>query len=92
MAFLIIFVLAFVLAFVLQHKGKRPWVSITVPVVCFVLFVLFDAYVLPYRGGGASMWPIAILFGAPVAAGGGLLGVVIARRFSKSGQGGDNAF
>lgn len=92
MAFLIIFVLAFVLGLVLQRKGKRLWVSITAPVACFVAFVLFDAYVLPYRGGGASMWPIAILFGAPVVAAGGLLGFLVARRFSKSGQGGDNAF
>lgn len=80
MAFLIVLVLAFVLALVLQRKFKRQWVSVTVPVVCFVAFVLFDAYVLPYRGGGASMWPIAILFGAPVAVVGGLVGVFVARR------------
>jgi amino acid transporter len=92
MAFLIIFVLAFVLDFVLRRKGRRKWVSIAAPVVCSVLFVLFDAYVLPYRGGGASMWPIAVLFGAPVAVGGGLLGVVIARRLDKSRQGGDSPF
>lgn len=81
MAFLIVFVLAFVLALVLQRIGKRLWVSISVPIACFVAFVLFDAYVLPYRGGGASMWPIAILFGAPVAAVGGLVGALVARRF-----------
>jgi len=91
MAFLIVFVPAFVIALVLRLKGKRQWMSNTAPTVCFVVFVLFDAYVLPYRGGGASMWLIAIMFGAPVAAGVGLLGVIVARRFSKSGQGGDNA-
>lgn len=30
--------------------------------------MLFNEYVLPYRGGGASMWPIAQLFGGTVAA------------------------
>jgi hypothetical protein len=89
MAFLIIFVFAFVLALVLQRKGKRLGFSVTVPVVCFVTFVLFDAYVLPYRGGGASMWPIAILFGAPVALVGGLLGFLNGHRFWKTRQSGD---
>src|SRR3989344_2917403 len=88
MAFVIIFVLAFILAFVLQFTVKCQWVSITVPVVCFVGFVLFDAYVLPYRGGGASMWPIAIIFGVPVVVAGGLLGVNVGRRFIKPRQGG----
>ena len=92
MAFLIIFVVAFVLALVLQHKSKHLGFSVTVPVVCFVAFVLFDAYVLPYRGGGASMWPIAILFGAPVVLAGGLLGFFIGRRFWKPRQSGKNAF
>jgi len=89
MAFLIIFVFAFVLALVLQRKGKRLGFSVTVPVVCFVTFVLFDAYVLPYRGGGASLWPIAILFGVPVALVGGLLGFLIGHRFWKTRQSGD---
>jgi hypothetical protein len=31
-------------------------------------YLLFDEYVLPYRGGGASMWPVAQLFGGTVAA------------------------
>lgn len=86
MAFLIIFVVAFILALALQRKGKSLRFSVTVPVVCFVAFVLFDAYVLPYRGGGASMWPIAILFGAPVVFAGGLLGFFAGRRFGKPRQ------
>lgn len=86
MAFLIIFVAAFILALVLQHKGKRIGFSVTAPFICLVAFVLFDAYVLPYRGGGASMWPIAILFGAPVVLAGGLLGFFIGRRFWKTRQ------
>ena len=92
MAFLILFLLAFVLSLVLHLTIGRMLVSLSVPVVCFVLFVLFDSYVLPYRGGGASMWPIAIIFGAPVAFLGGVYGVFGARWFKKPGQGGKNAF
>jgi hypothetical protein len=31
-------------------------------------WLLVNEYVLPYRGGGASMWPIAQLFGGTAAA------------------------
>lgn len=31
-------------------------------------YLLVNEYVLPYRGGGASMWPIAQLFGGSIAA------------------------
>nr|WP_315472445.1 hypothetical protein [uncultured Undibacterium sp.] len=73
MAFLIIFVLAFTLAFVLQHKGKRLGFSVTMPLVCFLAFVLFAEFVSPSLGSGASIWPIAIIFGAPVVLAGTLL-------------------
>jgi hypothetical protein len=44
--------------------------------------LLFNEYALPYRGGGASMWPIAQLFGGAVAAvvGIGSCAVVRSRR------------
>lgn len=38
------------------------------------------------------MWPIAIIFGAPVAFLGSVCGVFGARWFKKPGQGGKNAF
>jgi hypothetical protein len=39
--------------------------------------LLFMEYVLPYQGGGASMWPIAQLFGGTVAAVVGLLSYAV---------------
>ncbi len=74
MAFLVLFGLALAAAFILQRTVGRRWLSVIAPVAGFISFVLFDAYVLPYRGGGASMWPIAVLFGAPVALLGAFLG------------------
>lgn len=54
---------------------------------CMVVpaFVLFAEFVLPYQGGGASMWPIALVVGgvcgAVVSAVGVLLGGWIKRLF-----------
>jgi len=46
--------------------GAIPWTGLLVA-------LLFGEYCLPYRGGGASMWPIAQLFGGTVAAGTGIM-------------------
>ncbi|HOW56594.1 MAG TPA: hypothetical protein PKZ12_01225 [Smithellaceae bacterium] len=39
---------------------------------CLVMpaIIIFDEFVLPYRGGGASMWPLPLIFG-------GFYGVII---------------
>jgi len=42
--------------------------SIALPWICFLCWLLINEYVLPYSGGGASMWPIALLVGGTVAA------------------------
>jgi hypothetical protein len=34
----------------------------------FLVWVLYNEYFVPYQGGGASMWPIAQLFGGTFAA------------------------
>lgn len=78
MAFLILFAMAAAASFGLHWlKGLWP-LSILIPTVGFVGCILFDAYVLPYRGGGASMWPIAVLVGSPVVLIGGLCGAAAA--------------
>jgi hypothetical protein len=84
MAFVLLFALALGIAFVLERIRGWLWLSLSGPVVGFTLFILFDAYVLPYRGGGASMWPIAILFGTPVALLGAFLGAVAGRSARKA--------
>ena len=49
--------------------GAVPW---------FILLaaILYTEYMMPYEGGGASMWPIAQLVGGSVAA---VIGVVVFR-------------
>ncbi|WP_298933920.1 hypothetical protein [uncultured Ramlibacter sp.] len=72
--FLIVAVSAFVGA--MCARIHRRWFSIlagaAIPWFGFLSLLLVEAYVLPYRGGGATMWPIAQLFGGTAAA---LIGV-----------------
>ncbi len=44
-------------------------------------------FILPYRGGGASFWPIALFFGGIYGAIAGGLGVMIASFFMKDKKG-----
>jgi hypothetical protein len=91
MAFLVLWVASFVVAFVLRWLRRSRTVAVAVPVVGLILLILFDAYVLPYRGGGASMWPIAVILGAPVALLGGLCGAYasgVLKRWQAERQGG----
>jgi len=41
--------------------GAVPWTAL-------LIWLLYNEYFVPYRGGGASMWPIAQLFGGTLAA------------------------
>lgn len=54
--------------------GAIPW---------FVLLfaILFTEYLVPYQGGGASMWPIAQLIGGTVAAVIGVVSFMITRNY-----------
>lgn len=52
----------------------------TVPWFGLLLILLYHEYIVPYSGGGASMWPIAQLVGGTVAA---MIGVLSAIYFGK---------
>ncbi|MET0552628.1 MAG: hypothetical protein ABW221_06295 [Vicinamibacteria bacterium] len=41
--------------------GVVPWFGL-------LGWLLYNEYLVPYQGGGASMWPIAQLFGGTIAA------------------------
>jgi hypothetical protein len=82
-AFAVLFFAALVVSGTLQCFITRAWLAFLIPFILFVAFVLIDAYVLPYRGGGASMWPIAIMFGGPTVLAGSGVAVLIAVQFRK---------
>lgn len=66
-------------------RGHRHSAAIAGAVAWLALLVvlLVNEYVMPYSGGGASMWPIAQLFGGTIAAAVAAATCAIAR---KSGQ------
>ncbi|MDH3355117.1 MAG: hypothetical protein OEL79_07885 [Chromatiales bacterium] len=63
------------IARLLKVKPLNAWLlgCVIVPV-----FVLFAEFVLSYQGGGASMWPIALVFGGAYGAASSAGGVFIA--------------
>lgn len=50
------------------------------------VFILIEEFLLPYQGGGASMWPIALAFGTFYGSMTGGLGVVLASYYLKRKQ------
>jgi hypothetical protein len=57
-----------VAARLLNGWRSAAWIAGAVAWLLMLACLLVNEYVLPYRGGGASMWPIAQLFGGTVAA------------------------
>ena len=51
-------------------SGLLPWLGLLV-------MLLYQEYFVPYQGGGASMWPIAQLFGGTVAAAIGVMAYTV---------------
>jgi hypothetical protein len=52
--------------------GAVPWLGV-------LAWLLYNEYFVPYRGGGASMWPIAQLVAGTVAAAVGMLATAVTR-------------
>lgn len=52
----------------INSRGLSVLAGAAIPWLGFLALLLLEAYVLPYRGGGATMWPIAQLFGGTAAA------------------------
>ena len=46
---------------------KSLLIAVAVPWLTLAGWVVWGEYFAPYRGGGASMWPVAILFGGSTA-------------------------
>jgi hypothetical protein len=82
LALIAVFV-AFLLPFALVRNRLRPLFAWLVSCLVVPGFVLFVEVVLPYSGGGASMWPIALGFGAIYGAAAGGIGTLIAARVVK---------
>lgn len=70
---------------------KKDWamyVAGAVPWFGLLAAILYIEYFTPYKGGGASMWPIAQFFGGIVAAAIGILSFEAVSKFRNRGNGG----
>ena len=56
------------------------WVPSIVCAAAFTGLVIYNEFIVPYKEGDASLWPIALLFGIPVTSFGAYAGWHLARR------------
>jgi hypothetical protein len=68
---------------ILRLRGFREIPSWLLSCAVIPIFILADEFLLPYQGGGASMWPIALTVGSFYGAMTGGLGIVIASYYLK---------
>jgi hypothetical protein len=74
---------AFLLGLFLSSKEVKPIIAWLFSCCVVPTFVLFAEFVLPYMGGGASMWPIALVVGGFLGLVAGGLGVLIGTIINK---------
>jgi hypothetical protein len=76
-------IITFFVGLVLRLRSMHMFKAWLLSCCVIPIFVLFSEFVLPYMGGGASMWPIALLFGGIFGAISGGLGTIIASIYLK---------
>ena len=77
MPVIIALIVTFLVGLVSTMRGVNPLISWGISCIIMPAFVLFDEFVLPYRGGGASFWPITIIIGGILGVATGGLGTLI---------------
>ena len=80
---IVIIIIPGIVGFLLRLRGLREIPAWLLSCIVIPSFILIDEFILPYHGGGASMWPIAIVVGSFVGAMTGGFGVVIASHYVK---------
>jgi len=78
-----IVVLPGIIGAILRLRGFREIPAWLLSCAIIPLFILIEEFLLPYQGGGASMWPIALAFGTFYGSMTGGLGVVISSYYLK---------
>jgi len=80
---IIVLLIAFLVGLLLHWRGISGIKSWLLSSLVMPLFVLAAEFILPYMGGGASMWPIALVIGGFLGMLAGGLGVAIASLYLK---------
>ncbi len=85
---IVIMILPAVVAAILRLRGFREIPAWLLSCAVIPGLILIDEFLLPHHGGGASTWPVALVFGGFYGAVTGGLGVVIASSYLKRKKGG----
>ena len=86
MGFVVLFFASSVVAALLDYWTRRWLVAVLVPPIGLAAAIVFDVYVMPHpnvHGHGYALWPIAVIFGSPVALLGAISGVVTLRWYKR---------
>lgn len=78
-------VLAGVGSALLVNGRKAILLGAALPWLGVLAWLLYNEYFVPYQGGGASMWPVALLFAGSIAAGVGAATAGLTRRIRRRG-------
>jgi hypothetical protein len=79
-----IFFVALLVGATAQFFYHRILISCLFPVLLYVACSTFIEFLIPHHGGGASFWPIDILFAGPLAGVGGVCGALLTIKYLKS--------
>ncbi len=66
--------------------GRGLFLGAAIPWFGLLAVLLFYEFCVPYQGGGASMWPIAQLFGGTIVAITGLIVSLVTKHSEFGGQ------
>ncbi len=80
---IVLLLIPFITGAVIRLRGRKESTAWLISSLVLPAIVLFDEFVLPYQGGGASMWPIALVIGGFYGVISGGLGVVVASFYVK---------
>ncbi|MBP1762717.1 MAG: hypothetical protein H6Q64_2259 [Firmicutes bacterium] len=70
MVAIIFLIITFFVGLLLRLRGMNEYIAWILSCLVMPAFIIFDEFVLPYGGGGASMWPLPLILG-------GFYGVII---------------
>jgi hypothetical protein len=86
-----IIVLPGIIGFILRVRSLREIPTWLLSSTIIPIFTLVSEFILPYQGGGASFWPIALAVGTFYGSMTGGLGVVFASYYLKKKKATDSS-
>ncbi len=83
MKIIIVLMVSFFVGFAFRVKGCSQNKALALASLIMPSFILIAEFIMPHKGSGASMWPIALIFGTIYGTIVGGLGVIAGAFFLK---------